>query len=292
MIEVKSPDGRTLTAASWGGVRDRPVFLLHGTPGSRLGQAPRGLVLAQLGVRLITFDRPGYGRSDPKPGRLVADAAADVEAIADHLGLDRFGVVGRSGGGPHALACAALLPHRVTRTAALVSLAPMDAEDLDWFAGMSEGNVRTYRTSDRSPRQLAPKLEQQARDIRLNPSQHLESLRRELTQADRRAVRDTALRTMLRRNFAEAVRLNSSGWRDDALAFRRPWGFDVAAIQGEVLLWHGLDDVFSPVEHTEWLSRHIPKAQTVLAPDAAHFDAMRVLPDVLAWIADDAPWAA
>ena len=123
---------------------DRPIFLLHGTPGSRLGPHPRSSVLHRLGVQLIAFDRPGYGESDRMAGRQVADVAADVLAIADAYGLDRFAVVGRSGGGPHALACAALLPERVTRAAVLVGLAPHGAAGLDWFDGMAESNVTEF----------------------------------------------------------------------------------------------------------------------------------------------------
>ncbi len=117
---MKTPDGRHLSTQTYGDPDGKPVFLLHGTPGSRLGPHPRGTVLHRLGVRLIAFDRPGYGDSDRFQGRRVADAATDVLAIADAFGLDKFAVVGRSGGGPHALACAALLPDRLTKVAVLV----------------------------------------------------------------------------------------------------------------------------------------------------------------------------
>ncbi|PWS40591.1 alpha/beta hydrolase, partial [Streptomyces sp. ZEA17I] len=119
---VRAADGRHLMVERLGDPGGRPVFLLHGTPGSRLGPAPRGMVLYQRRTQLITYDRPGYGGSDRQAGRRVADVVEDVRAIADSLGLERFAVVGRSGGAPHALACAALLPERVTRTAALVTL--------------------------------------------------------------------------------------------------------------------------------------------------------------------------
>src|SRR5690606_26673026 len=120
---VVTPDGRRLAVEQRGRPDGHPVFLLHGTPGSRLGPRPRASVLYRLGIRLITFDRPGYGGSDRMRGRRVADVAADVACIADALGLGAFAVVGRSGGAPHALACAALMPDRVTRVAALVGLA-------------------------------------------------------------------------------------------------------------------------------------------------------------------------
>src|SRR4051794_9200169 len=137
-------DGRGVAVEEWGAPAGYPVFLLHGTPGSRLGPIPRAMVLYQLGIRLVTFDRPGYGRSDRRIGRAVADVADDVRHIADFLQLREFAVLGRSGGGPHALACAALLPDRVSRVAALVGLAPTQAEGLDWFEGMTAANTREY----------------------------------------------------------------------------------------------------------------------------------------------------
>uniref|UniRef100_UPI0013B3CC93 alpha/beta fold hydrolase n=1 Tax=Nonomuraea lactucae TaxID=2249762 RepID=UPI0013B3CC93 len=122
-IEMVTPDGRKLAVEDRGNPEGTPVFLLHGTPGSRFGPSPRAGVLYRLGIRLITFDRPGYGHSDRRRGRSVSDVASDVAAIAGALGIGSFAVVGRSGGAPHALACAALLPGLVTRAAALVGLA-------------------------------------------------------------------------------------------------------------------------------------------------------------------------
>jgi pimeloyl-ACP methyl ester carboxylesterase len=283
---VKAADGRAIAAESWGDPDGVPVFLLHGTPGSRLGQAPRSAVLNWLGIHLITFDRPGYGDSDRRPGRRIADAAEDVAAVADDLGLTRFAVVGRSGGAPHALACAALLPDRVTRAASLISLAPRDAQGLDWYAGMAESNVRTYTADDkRGSSGIAATLQVRSRDIRTDPSRLIAELRRELTESDRRIVADPRLRQMLELNFSEALRHDAGGWIDDALAFRRQWGFDPADIRRPVLLWHGQDDTFSPVEHTRWLADRIPDSRMVLEPGAAHFAAFRIMPGILRWAA-------
>ena len=163
---VLTDDGRRVAVEQFGDAAGRPVFLLHGTPGSRMQPVPRGMVLHHLGVRLITFDRPGYGQSERLPGRDVAAAAIDVKAIADQLGLDTFALVGRSGGGPHALACAALLPGRVTRVAALVTLAPQAAEGLDWFEGMTESNVVEYNAAASGAGVLETRLAPRAAEIR------------------------------------------------------------------------------------------------------------------------------
>ncbi|WP_084728912.1 alpha/beta fold hydrolase [Streptacidiphilus neutrinimicus] len=284
-IEVRTPDGRMLTAAIWGRSPEDPVFLIHGTPGSRLGQLPVERQLDRLNVRVITYDRPGYGQSDRLPGRRVRDAADDVLAIADHLRLDAFGVVGRSGGGPHALACAALLPERVTRTAVMVSLAPRDAEGLDWYRGMTDSNIAAFRAAEDGPHRLRPLLAARSDGIRAHPRALLQSLRQELPPADLNAIRDPGLRSTIARNFAEAVRVGDDGWNDDVLAFVRPWGFDPAEIKGRVDLWHGEADVFSPVDHTRWLAAHIPEAHPMVEPGQSHFAAWRLLPDILSRVA-------
>ncbi|MEU1126652.1 alpha/beta fold hydrolase [Streptomyces sp. NPDC005899] len=284
---VRVADGRQLMVQRQGDPRGRPVFLLHGTPGSRLGPAPRGMVLYQRKTQLIAYDRPGYGGSDRLAGRRVADVAEDVRAIADSLGLEKFAVVGRSGGAPHALACAALMPERVTRTAALVGLAPWGAAGLDWFEGMAASNVLAYSTAAADPDGLAESFISRSAQIRQDPVRLLDDLRRELTDSDRVVVNDAGIRTMLLANYREGLRLSAYGWIDDAIAFARPWGFDPADITGPVMLWHGEKDVFSPVGHSRWLAGRIPGATTVLEPAAAHFDALSVLPEVLNWLLDD-----
>jgi pimeloyl-ACP methyl ester carboxylesterase len=281
---VRSADGRRLAVKISGHPTGHPVFILHGTPGSRVGPFPKTRVLYELGVRLISFDRPGYGGSDRLNSRRVADVVPDVVAIADELELSRFAVLGRSGGGPHALACAALLPERVTRAGVLVSLAPWAAEGLDWFAGMSASNVREYTAAATSPEVLTAHLVQTAALIKADPTSHVITLDTEMPEADRRVVSDVGIRALLAQNFAEALRDSADGWIDDALAFCAPWGFDLADIKVPVLLWHGANDVFSPVAHARWLADQIPHAIMYIRPDTAHFAALEVMPDVLSWL--------
>jgi pimeloyl-ACP methyl ester carboxylesterase len=264
-----------------------PVFLMHGTPGSRSGPRPRASVLYRLGIRLICYDRPGYGGSDPRQGRSVADAAQDVKAVADALGVERFGVVGRSGGGPHALACAAVLGDRVLSAAVLVGLAPSDADKLDWYEGMTPFNVSEYCPADTDPVAARARLAEQVEQVRDDPESLLRVLYPELTGADRRVVNDVAIRRQLTDTYAEAVRACGDGWIDDVLALRSPWQFDLAQIKVPVLLWHGEDDAFSPVQHTYWLAKHIDGAAVKVQSGAAHFGAVEILPRVLAWMKDN-----
>jgi pimeloyl-ACP methyl ester carboxylesterase len=315
--EVCVAGKRKVVWDSWGSPTGMPVFLLHGTPGSHSGPRPRSSVLYRLGIRLISYDRPGYGGSDPYPGRTVADAAEDVEAIADKLKLEKFGVLGRSGGGPHALACAALLGDRVERVACLVGLAPSDAEDLDWYAGMTKSNTWEFQKAEeeagdghqggrglkngeaphrklqngqasdlshQNGSNIRTYLAEQAKRIRDDPEELLRALTHELAGEDERVVNDLAMRHLLTETYQEAVRKGADGWVDDVVALRRPWHFDLATIKVPVLLWHGANDVFSPVAHTGWLAQQIPGAMVSVQRDAAHFSALEIMPSVLAWI--------
>ncbi|MEV7013604.1 alpha/beta hydrolase [Streptosporangium sp. NPDC051022] len=282
---VRTRDGRTLAVDERGEPEGSPVFLLHGTPGSRVGPSPRATVLYRLGVRLITYDRPGYGLSDRRIGRNVADVAEDMAAIADALGIGSFAVLGRSGGAPHALACAALLPERTTRVAALVPLAPRGAEGLDWFKGMSVSNVDEYTAAALGHSAVTALLSPAVEEIRADPTRLVPAFDHELPESDRHIVADFGIRTMLARNFAEAVRHSADGWVDDALAFNAPWGFDPGTITVPTLLWHGDEDVFSPVGHAHWLGRRIPGARVVIQQGAAHFGALHVMPDIMTWLA-------
>jgi pimeloyl-ACP methyl ester carboxylesterase len=287
---VLTDDGRTLAVECAGDPGGYPVFLLHGTPGSRSGPRPRGPLLYRLGLLLISYDRPGYGESTPFPGRTVADAAADVVTIADKLGLNNFAVIGRSGGGPHALACAALVPRRVSCAAALVSLAPADAVDLDWYEGMGRHNVDEYTTADADRAELFARLTSSAELTQHDPRRFLRLLLPGITADDRQIVDDVAFRRLLSETYQEATRQGASGWIDDVLALRGAWGVPFAEVRCPVLLWHGSDDHFSPVEHTLWLHRRLPTSELTVAPGVGHFGAMEVLPDILARIARQTGW--
>ncbi|MFI6006536.1 alpha/beta fold hydrolase [Streptomyces sp. NPDC051366] len=283
-IEVSRGDGRKLIAQEWGAPDGSPVLLHHGMPGSRLGVALDDAAERHPHVRFFAYDRPGYGESDRAPGRRVADAAADSAAVADALGIGRFAVVGRSGGGPHALACAALLPDRVTAAACLVGLAPRDGTGLDWYAGMTPYNVEHYTLADRDPAALELRLTPKAQEIRRDPGRLIEDLRADLPDVDLAVLADDRVRRSVLDNLREALRTSAYGWLDDSLAFCRPWGFEPGGITGRVMLWHGAEDVFSPVGHFHWLAQHIGHSTTVLAPGAGHFAAQYALSEALDWL--------
>src|ERR1022692_2960118 len=281
---VRAAHGRRLAVESCGAPDGMPVFLLHGTPGGRNGPHPRGIVLYRLGIRLIGYDRPGYGGPAPQPGRAVVDTASDVAAIADALDIDRFGIVGRADGAPHALACAAVLGERVSSAAALGSLAPFDAEGLDWCGGMVDSNVEAYRDAEANEDTLTAELASWVRHVRSDPESLLISLWPELINHDRKVVGDIVLRRILTETYVEALRETACGWIDDVLALRHPWGFDLSAITSPVMLRHGGDDMFSPASHTRWLASQIDGSTLDVRSNTAHFSAIEVLPRILAWI--------
>jgi pimeloyl-ACP methyl ester carboxylesterase len=269
-----------------GNPEGKPVFLLHGSPGGRNGPRPRHIVLYRLGIRLISYDRPGYGDSSRDPDRTVASAAEDVRTIADYFKLPRFSVVGRSGGAPHALACAALLPDRVISAAALASLAPRDADDLDWMAGMTESNQRAYGYAVTDKTALIAMLEKQAKGVGKGSEGLLTELRPEMGNHDREVVDDIALRRIIAGVHVEALSNKPvHGWADDVIALSRPWGFEPAKITVPVKLWGGKDDVFSPIGHTYWLAAQINGAEVEIGVGKAHFGTVEILPKILVWLA-------
>jgi len=277
---------RRLAVRLWGPESGYPVFLLHGTPGSRLSVHVREQDLVDLGVRLISYDRPGYGRSDPYHDRPVAQAADDVRAIADAFGYQTFAVLGRSGGGPHALACAALLPNRVTRVASLVGLAPFDAQNLDWLAGMTDDNRREYTAARAGRAQLTKVIFPEVMALRADPIRFTGRLFAGATPSDRGVVGSSDYLETFVTGLVEAVERSLDGWAADSLAFTRPWGFEPALIRVPTLLWHGVHDVFSPVSHARWLAKRIRGATLQLSEHSSHLHAVAAQFDALRWLVE------
>lgn len=207
-----------------------PLFSHHGTPGAGEMFDPLVEVGAQRNLRHITYSRPGYGRSDRLAGRSVASCAADVAAIADALGYDRFYSVGGSGGAPHSIALAALLPDRVISAAAIASPAPLDAEGLDWTAGMAKENVAEVAAVRGSDDELVAHLEREA-GLMLATSQDevVTSLGDLVSEVDRRAI-DAALAEFIVRETTHSLSAGVWGWFDDDRAILGNWGFELSDI--------------------------------------------------------------
>ena len=268
--DIPTTDGRTLRVHEAGNRDGRPVIVLYGTPSSGLIYGRHADAAKARGARLVAYDRPGYGGSDPHPGRTVADAAADVAAIADDLGLERFVVWGISGGGPHALACAALLPERVAAAACLAGPAPYGADGLDWLVGMGQDNIDEFGASLQGRVALAPYLRRQAADLAGASVDDLRAVWASLLTPLDAAVAQGPLAEYLLDSLGRALRPGVEGWLDDDLAFVAPWGFELEDIAVPVLLWQGVEDRFVPFAHGEWLAGRIPGVEARLPADDGH----------------------
>jgi pimeloyl-ACP methyl ester carboxylesterase len=272
--QITTPDRRTLMVREGGDPDGFPVFIHHGTPTAGLlfkdwAEDARG-----RGLRLLTHDRPGYGGSDRQPGRIVASVVADIRVMADELGLDRFATWGISGGGPHALACAAMLPDRVTAAASLASVAPVDAEGLDFMAGMGEDNVTEFSLALEDPDALRVLIEKwRIAMLEAEPEQVFESMKSLLSEVDQ-AVLTGEVAQFMHDSGQVGLADGVDGWFDDDLAFASGWGFDLDDIEVPLLLWQGRQDLFVPFAHGEWLAKHIPRVDARLLAEEGHVTLM------------------
>jgi pimeloyl-ACP methyl ester carboxylesterase len=269
---IRTAEGRELAYVERGPEDGRPIFLLHGTPGSRMSRYPDTVEYDRRGLRVVTYDRPGYGKSTPDVGRTVASAAADIGAIADELGFDRFATFGVSGGAPHSLACAALLPDRVTRAAAMVTPAPYNSPGLDFLDGMTDLNVKEFGAALEGEESLAEFLAPFVDEARRDPAKVVDEIAAELPPVDQAVVARPEVREVMMESFGESVRQGARGWIDDDLAFTRPWGFELERIETEVGLWQGALDVLAPRGHGEYVASRLPNRTFRLIPDAGHMD--------------------
>ena len=282
---IRTPDGRTLAVEDYGDPAGRPVLVHMGTPNSRRLYGPNVRDAAARGLRLISYDRPGYGGSTAQPGRTVADCAADVRAICAELGIGRLAMWGISGGGPHVLACAALLPDLVAAAASLASSAPYGSAGLDYFAGMGQDNVDDIRLSLTDEAAFRAKSEKDREELLATPPEDMAKALESLLTPTDAAVLSGELADYLTSSARAGLAPGSQGWIDDS-CLERPWGFDLAGIAVPVLLLHGRQDKFVPFGHGEWLAAHIPGVEARLSDDDGHLTLMQNrVPEVHAWLA-------
>jgi pimeloyl-ACP methyl ester carboxylesterase len=293
MQSVTTPDGRTLTVREGGAANGFPVLFISGTPGSSTLDEAHLRDAAARGIRLFSYDRPGYGGSTRHEGRSVADCAVDIVAVCDALGIERLGVWGVSGGGPHALAAAALLPDRVVAAASLASPAPFGAEGLDYFDGMGEQNVEEFGVIFEGEEAHRAAVERQRAELlSLAPDRLVEAWQTLLGPADRQVATGEFAGTLLD-HMRAGIGPQGDGWIDDDLAFVSPWGFDVSSIRIPVELWHGKEDRFVPFAHGVWLAARIPGVEARLTAEDGHLTLFaRRIPEVHAWLLERATLSA
>jgi pimeloyl-ACP methyl ester carboxylesterase len=284
-LDVTLRDGRTLHVYDEGDPHGVAVVAHHGTPSSGRLSGPHVDDARARGIRLIGYDRPGYGGSSAQPGRSVGDAAADVAELLDALGVDRFAAWGHSGGGPHALACAALLPERCVAAATLASVAPYGVEGLDWLEGMGEANVREFDAVLAGPEALEPVLlRDQAEMFSAGPDGLRQAMLTVLSPLDQAAFTPD-VGEWIYAVMAEGAAERIEGFRDDNLACVAPWGFDPADIGVPILLLHGVQDLMAPSSHGRWLAARIPGVEAEISDAEGHITLLTTrIPEVHEWL--------
>jgi pimeloyl-ACP methyl ester carboxylesterase len=268
--DLRLEDGRTLRAYDSGADSADPFTVVwhHGSPQTGAPLEPLLSAAARRGIRLLSYGRPSYGGSSPNPGRDVASAAADVAQLADAFGVPRFAVMGISGGGPHALACAALLADRVTGVVSVAGLAPF-TEEFDWSAGMvSDGGLRAAMAG---------------REARARYAESDDFETDSFTPADWAAL--SGAWASLGADAGQAQAAGPDGLIDDDVALVAPWGFDVTRIDAPVLVVQGGQDRIAPPAHAHWLMRHCPRPELWFRPHDGHVSILDACPLAMDWLA-------
>ncbi len=268
---VTLSDGRELDVLAGAPVSRRGLLFHHGTPGNSPRYHSWFAAVEARGLRPVAYSRPGYATSTRHPGRTVASAVADSRELLDQLGIDEFYSVGGSGGGPHSIACAALLPERCRAAAALVTIAPWGAPGLDYYADMAQINIDEFTASLAGEQALRELLAVEGEPFRHVTGQGMvEALGDALPAADQVIAtgewaedESFGLRRALEHGF--------DGWVDDDLAFVQPWRFDLGSIRVPVHIWQGELDRLVPWSHGKWLASQIPGARFTLAKGQGHF---------------------
>lgn len=268
---ITLPDGRRLDLFVGGAPDGLGLIAHHGTPGDASRFAAWDEAARRHGLRLVTFSRPGYATSTRLPGRSVADVADDVVAIADRLGIGEFVSIGGSGGGPHSIACAALLPERCLAAAAMVTVAPYGAPGLDWFDGMAQINLDEFGAALEGEETLRAWMAGEGEEYRhVTGEQLAASLGEAIPEVDRAVLTGDEAEKQAA-GIRRALEHGFDGWVDDDLAFARPWGFALDTITRPVRIWQGELDRLVPVSHGRWLADQIPGARFAMAPGMGHF---------------------
>jgi pimeloyl-ACP methyl ester carboxylesterase len=269
-MNVNLPDGRSLEYVVGAPADGLPLVFHHGTPGAAMLFPPMTEAAGRHGLRMVMYSRAGYAGSTPRPGRSVSDVAADVAALMDGLGANEFVTLGWSGGGPHALATAALLPDRCRAAATIAGVAPYAADGLDWSAGMGQENLDEFGAAVAGAEPITAYLEKDVPDLaRVTGAEIAAALGDLVSDVDKRALTG-AFADYLARSFHASVSTGIAGWRDDDLALVADWGFPLDSFRVPVAVWQGAQDRMVPFDHGRWLAAHVAGARVHLEPDEGH----------------------
>lgn len=286
MTTITLPDGREYAFEQWGDPAGQLLFWLHGTPGGRLTRHPDPTLWSRLGLRVVTVDRPGYGQSAPLPGRVVGHIAADVAAVADHLGADSFAVLGGSGGGPHALAVAALLGDRIRACVPVCSAAPANEEEQASMVAINRESYQVWAEQGRDG--IARRLSGLREQILADPLGGLTAQLADAPEADQEWFSRPEVRQITAESLTDALSPGVEGWVDDSVGFVQdaPWGFDLASISCPTHFWHSDDDANAPLSAVQRVVSAVPGAQLTTWHGQGHSAPSRNAEQVLTSLID------
>ncbi|MGD0702284.1 MAG: alpha/beta hydrolase [Trebonia sp.] len=267
---LRVADGRDIEFLTAGPEDGLPLVVHEGTPVGLAVNSKLGAAAAARGLRIVQVARPGYEQSTPRPGRRVADIAADVAAVLDDLGADTFVSIGFSGGGPHSIACAALLPGRCLAAASVAGVGPFGVDGLDFLSGMGPENVEEFGLAIQGEAALTPFLEKEGAALRVITGEQIVGALAGLISGADAAVLTGEFADSLAAGLRSAVSNGIAGWRDDDLAFAAPWDFWPDNRSAPIAIWQGDQDNMVPFAHGQWLAAHIPGARVHLQPGAGH----------------------
>lgn len=268
--QLQLPDGRWMDIRITGPTDGLPLLYHHGTPGAATPFRALERAAHERGLRVVATSRPGYGGSMRHRGRTIVDVVADMSVVLTEIGAERCLVAGWSGGGPHALACAARLDS-VTAALVIAGVVPYPAPGLDWMAGMGEGNVTEFNAAFDGEDALRRNLDKQREDLKnATPAGILSSLRTLLPDIDRAVLTDEYAEDSAAQ-FHYSLRPGVDGWLDDDLAFIRPWGFGLNEVSTPTMIWQGSEDLMVPFTYGQWLASHLPVVSAHLEPGEGHW---------------------
>lgn len=263
-------DGRRLAYTEHGDLAGKPILFIHGNPGSRYVRHPDETIAQELGVRIITPDRPGYGLSDFQPGRRLVDYPDDIAQLMDSLAINQFAVLGVSAGGPYAAACAYKLAQRITRTALVSSAAPLDRENA--YEDVPPSLRTAFQLVKNLPGWLCRFiLWQQNQKQNRDPERSLAERAQILSPADQNLLARPEIKAQVLGYRKEAARQGMKGTLREMQILSSPWGFPLEAIRGEVHIWHWETDLFVPIQMGRYLAQQIPNAHSHFLPGGGHY---------------------
>lgn len=271
-------DGRTLAWEEYGPADGRPVLHFQGTPGSRYSRHAHEDVFDRLGVRLLVFDRPGYGASDRLPGRGIAVVADDAIELLDHLGLDAVHASGGSGGGPHVLAFAARHPTRAAAVTVVVGAAPLDEQDV---AGLIEINRAGWYAAREGWQEMHDLLAPMRESVVADPLAGFRALMESAPPSDKAVMEDPDWQRVLVESVTEAFRPGPEGWVDESMAISVDWDFDVADVSCSTTWWHGDHDANAPLAPVRRLIERMDGVDLRVWEDAGHLEPFRRYEEIL-----------